>query len=404
MDKLCIIMVGLPASGKSTVAMRLCEGLEAEGLNVRIFNNGALRRTHCGGDSANPEFYDPSNLVGLGMREQIARISRKMARQYLEERGDIAIIDATNASRARRVELEVYFRDYPIVFVECWFDDPEILELAIGNKAKLPEFSQLPFEDAVSSFKKRISYYRQIFTPLGAEACFFRVDSLRNRIIEEKFDRRIPYYIPIRNILVSDWVRELYLIRHGESMFNIEGRVGGDSSLTPKGHQQAEDLAEFFQDKEVLYIFTSHRKRSIETSRPIMEKHPKATCIPLQELDEINAGDFDSMTYDEIRAEHPGEFEARARDKYNYVYPNGEGYATLRKRVGRGLRKALFLSGGRPGTLIIGHQAINRMILSYFLYRRRRDVPYIYVPQNRLFHIIATYQKKVLELIPLRRP
>jgi broad specificity phosphatase PhoE len=71
----------------------------------------------------------------------------------------------------------------------------------------------------------------------------------------------------------------------------------------------------------------------------------------------------------------------------------------MRARVERGFRKALFLSGGQPGIVLIGHQAVNRMILSLFLYRRTEDVPYIYVPQDQCFHIVATHRKKLFELV-----
>ena len=54
MKQLCIAMVGLPGRGKSTVCSKLAEGLEQEGLKVRIFNNGNLRRNLLGKDSACP--------------------------------------------------------------------------------------------------------------------------------------------------------------------------------------------------------------------------------------------------------------------------------------------------------------------------------------------------------------
>jgi hypothetical protein len=39
------------------------------------------------------------------------------------------------------------------------------------------------------------------------------------------------------------------------------------------------------------------------------------------------------------------------------------------------------------------------MILAFFLYRRKEDVPYIYVPQDKYYHIIATHHKKLFELV-----
>ena len=404
MEKLYIIMVGLPARGKSTIALRLFEGLVAEGVNARIFNNGELRRTHLGPESSLPEFYHPDNEEGRTRREQLAQINATAARTFLSSDGEVAILDATNASCSRRDFLRGRLCDYPVLYIECVNDDPELLELSVNRKARLPEFSHLPMKEAAASFMKRMGYYEHIYSSPKDEGAYVCVDTLSNRILDERLVHKIPFYIRIRDVLVSDWVRELYLARHGQSQYNIEGRIGGDAPLTELGRAQADALAGHFHDKHIPYIFTSFRRRSRETAVPISAAHPEALVIPLPELDEIDAGICDSMRYEDIRNSMPEEFAARARDKYNYVYPEGEGYATMRKRVERGFRKALFLSGGQPGIILIGHQAVNRMILSLFLFRRTEDVPYIYVPQDQCFHIVATHRKKLFELVRFESP
>ena len=400
MSKLYIIMVGLPARGKSTIALRLYEGLCAEGLQVRVFNNGELRRTHLGSESSLPDFYHPENKEGRSKREQLARINAIAAKAFLRDNGQVAILDATNASRSRRDFLMQNLSDHPVLFVECVNYDVDLIAASVQRKARMPEFAHLPLEEAAASFMERIGYYERIYTSPQGEGSFVRVDTLRNQILAESLPYKIPFYIRIRDVLVSDWVRELFLARHGESMFNVQGRIGGDSPLTDLGRTQAGALAAHFHNKHIPYIFTSSFRRSCETAAPICQSHPEATVIAVPELDEINAGVCDGMRYEDIRASMPEEFSARARDKYNYVYPGGEGYISLRSRVERGFRKALFLSGGQPGIVIIGHQAINRMILSLFLFRRTEDVPYIFVPQNQYFHIVATHQKKLFELVP----
>ena len=71
----------------------------------------------------------------------------------------------------------------------------------------------------------------------------------------------------------------------------------------------------------------------------------------------------------------------------------------LRERVQRGLRRALFLAGDAP-LIIVGHQAINRVLLSLFLRQRNEDVPFIYIPQNQYYHISLTPRRKVFERVP----
>ncbi len=392
-------MVGLPARGKSTVSRRLCEGLEGYGLKVKIFNNGDMRRLHLGPRSSLPEFYNDSNLSGREQREQIARMNLYEAKTFLAHGGDVAVFDATNSSRERRRLIEEAAGDTPILFIECVNKDSDMLSASIRRKSALPEFSHLDPAESMAYFRERISYYEKIFTSLSEEGHFVRLDTLYNRIEEEKNCSSIPYYLSIRDILVSDWVRHLYLVRHGQSFYNIDGRLGGDSGLTEYGREQAQALARHFRDIPVPFVFTSTRKRSRESAEAICGQQGKCIVTSLPEFDEIDAGICEGMRYEDIKRELPEEYKARKKDKYNYVYPRGEGYVTLADRVYRGLKKALFLSGSASGTMIIGHQAINRMILANFLYRRTEDVPHISIPQDQYFHVAVTYRKKLIELV-----
>ena len=139
-------------------------------------------------------------------------------------------------------------------------------------------------------------------------------------------------------------------------------------------------------------------KRTIQTSEPIRRLQKKCTIIPLEEFNEIDSGVCECMSYEEIRTKMTHVYLKRKEDKYNYIYPNGEGYVSMKKRIDSGIKKALYLSGNSQNIVIVGHRAANRMILSHFLYRRTEDVPYIYIPQNKFYHIIATQDKKLFQL------
>ena len=398
-QRLCIVLVGLPARGKSTLALRLRDGLEAEGLRVRIFNNGVLRRIHYGEASAEPWFYDPDNEEGCKARDYLSQLNFQEAKVFLDSGGHVAILDATNAGHNRRDMLEKALEGRCTLYIECVNQDEELVAASIQRKVRLPEFAHMSRAEATEHFLRRIAYYASIYAPLEREANFVRLDTVNNRILQEQCSHIVPYYIRIRDIMISDWVNNLYLVRHGESIFNKENRIGGDPPLTEWGMAQARALAEHFRGKPVPFVFTSARLRSEQAAMPLIADHPDSVLMALPEFDEINAGVCDGMTYEEIRQAYPEEYAARSRDKYHYVYPGGEGYVSMRERVNKGFRKALFLSGAAPGMLIIGHQAINRMILALFLYRRNVDMPFIYVPQDKYYHIAATHHKKLIELV-----
>jgi len=396
--KLYIVMVGLPARGKSTIANKLRDNLDKDDIKTRIFNNGDLRRRLPIEDTFRPEFYDPKNKKGAAIREEIAMINVRRAGNYLNNKGHVAILDATNVSVTRREKISLMLKDHPLLFIECFNEDDIILEASIRRKVSLPEFDHLDKEIAARIFKQRIDYYNSIYTPLKSEKNFVKLDSLNNQIIEEEIAESIPYYDRIRDFLVTDTVTNLFLVRHGETYFNLEDRIGGDSGLTEKGRAQARALAQYFKTRKIPYIFTSKMKRTIQTAEPIKRLQPNCTIMPLEEFNEIDSGVCECMSYKEIREKMPHVYVKRKEDKYNYIYPNGEGYVSMKKRIDSGIKKALYLSSNSKNIMIVGHRAANRMILSHFLYRRTEDVPYIYIPQDKYYHITATQDKKLFQL------
>ena len=207
-DKLYLVLMGLPARGKSTLAIRLQDAFRKSRIPAKIFNNGNLRRAHLPlKETSSANFYHPDNTSALEMRKKFALINMKWAKTYLEGKGRVAIIDAANISRARRQMIEGNLNNHPILFIECINDDQEILHLSILEKTRLPEFSRLAHKTAQKEFLKRIDNYRLIYTPLRMERNYFRMDSLQNKIIEEKQSDPIPLYLLIKDILVTDVVK-----------------------------------------------------------------------------------------------------------------------------------------------------------------------------------------------------
>ena len=397
--KLYVAMVGLPASGKSTLARRIRDDLKEEGIKCAIFNNGELRRRIAGPESTESSWYGPDNAEGREIREKIAKKNMQEARSWLNNGGDIAILDATNGSRRRRRLLEETLQDHDILFVECVNEDPLLKEACIRKKAELPEYASYTEEEAIKSFTARIEYYESIYEHVGEEKNWMIVDTMANRILGESPMDGSRFYPAIRELVVTTWVKKLYLVRHGQTEFNREGRIGGDPLLSEKGRSQAASLARHMENVPIEYIFTSTKRRSLETARFLISSRPNARVYSLAEFDEINAGVCENMCYDEIRQRMPEVTRDRHADKFNYSYPGGESYAMVMQRVLRGVRRALFLSGGAP-TCIVGHQAINRTILSLFMRMRTEDIPYSFVPQNQYYRIENTPRTRLIERIP----
>jgi broad specificity phosphatase PhoE/predicted kinase len=401
--KLVIVMVGLPAPGKSSMARKLGRTLELDGVKVRIFNNGELRRKlDTSENTSSSEFFSPANPTGKELREQISRMNIELAQAFLVEGGEVVILDASNVTRERRQSIAAAFPGMALCYIECLNTDEEALEANLERKAGLKEFRHLTPEKALESFLKRIAYYESIYEPLDTEPNRILVDSFDSCILQERITEVLPYYDRIRDIITTRVVRNLFLVRHGETHYNREDRIGGDSDLTDKGRDQANALAEHFNTIRIPIIFTSNYKRTLQTATPIAERQDPCSIIALPEFNEIHAGVCEGMTYEEIRKKMPHVAKARGPNKYRYVYPEGEGYKTMEDRVHRGLKKVFFLNNYDENIMIVGHRAVNRMILSSFLSRQEEEIPYIYMPQDRYYHIQIDPHKRIFELIPYR--
>ena len=401
--KLVIAMVGLPARGKSTMARKLCRTLELDGVNARIFNNGKLRRQMDPEErTSSADFFAAANAAVQEVRDAIARKALAMAQAFLAGDGQVAILDATNITRERRAAISAAFASIPLCFVECLNADEEALEANLERKADLAEFRAMSREKALESFVQRIAHYEQIYEPLSDEPNRILVDSFDSCILQEHISEVLPYYDRIRDIITTRVVRNLFLVRHGETFYNLEDRIGGDSSLTEKGLEQAEALAEHFATVRIPIIFTSNHRRTLQTARPIADRQDPCSIIALPEFNEIHAGICEHLTYEEVRRDLPQVARERGPNKYRYVYPEGEGYATMAERVHRGLKKVFFLNNYDENIMIVGHRAVNRMILSRFLSRQEEEIPYVYMPQDRYYHIRIDPHKRSFELVPYR--
>ena len=64
----------------------------------------------------------------------------------------------------------------------------------------------------------------------------------------------------------------IYLVRHGETIWNTEGRIQGwkNSNLTEKGIEDAKALGKYLRDVDFQCAFTSPFQRAIDTTKFIL--------------------------------------------------------------------------------------------------------------------------------------
>jgi len=209
--------------------------------------------------------------------------------------------------------------------------------------------------------------------------------------------------------------RTFYLTRHGQSEYNLSGKIGGDSGLSKNGLEYAKRLAKFAEEnigtKEIINengkresvsvparLWTSTLIRTKETAQFIKhdtlenkewDNGDKVSWVQFRpnarrNLDELYAGSCDGMTYKEIEEIYPDEFAARQNDKLKYRYPRGESYLDVMLRLEP---LAIDMERTMQPVLIVCHQGILRILLAYFTGLSRDEAPFVKVPLNHVIKL-----------------
>jgi broad specificity phosphatase PhoE/predicted kinase len=384
---LALVMVGLPARGKTFIARKVARYLSWLGHSTQVFNVGAYRRRRFGSQQPH-SFFDPDNEIAQEARRAVAMDALDDLLGFLARGGEIGIYDATNNTLDRRalVRSRCAERGVQVVYVESICDDPVVVEANIrANKARSPDYLGVPEEEAVSDFRMRIEHYRRGYAEVGdAEGAYIKIIDVGRTIRLHGIEG----YLPTR---VAQFLRSLHarprtvwLTRHGESTFNVAGRIGGDAPLSAEGRRYAHRLARAAAEGMAAeaVVWTSTLRRTVETAQIIGRPYR-----PLRALDEIDAGVCDGMTYREIAESMSQEFEARARDKFRYRYPRGESYQDVIRR----LEPVIFeLERENAPVLVIGHQGVLRALYAYLMDRPPQECPFLSIPLHTILEIEAT--------------
>lgn len=157
----------------------------------------------------------------------------------------------------------------------------------------------------------------------------------------------------------------LYLVRHGETDWNIESKIQGrtDTELNEKGRQQAWELAAVLKEGySIKRIFTSRQKRAVETAE-IIGNHLGIRPQVREGLEEINFGKWEGYTWRQVRELFPKEYLAWHDNRRYGIPPGGESYEQLLDRLLPALND--ILSKDERDTLNVTHSAVIMTLMSY---------------------------------------
>ena len=179
----------------------------------------------------------------------------------------------------------------------------------------------------------------------------------------------------------------IYIARHGETTWNVEGRIQGrsDPGLSPKGYDQSLALVEYLKERPISAIYTSTLQRSVLTAQPVA----KYLNLPIgrqPELDEIAFGILEGEQFLNFGEEMRNEWELFKENRFTYHIPEAENYTDVINRI-RPFLEEILRNHQEQEILNVGHRVVNQMLIGILLEYPPEIVLKIQQPNDCLYLI-----------------
>lgn len=195
-------------------------------------------------------------------------------------------------------------------------------------------------------------------------------------------DNKNFFSLQIATLIVMSQPTQLFLVRHGETLWNIERRFQGylDSPLTKAGIQQTQAIGNRLQNEQFDVVYSSDLGRAFQTAQAITTQTGQS-IIQEKQLREKNLGIFQSLNHEEIVARYPEE-NARYRSyDPDYIIPEGESARQFYHRCAAIMTRLAEQHNGKK-VLVVTHGGVISMFLKHVL-----GIP---LKAPRRFHVLNT--------------
>ncbi len=161
---------------------------------------------------------------------------------------------------------------------------------------------------------------------------------------------------------------ELYIVRHGQTMWNKEKRLQGnvDIELNDNGIEVAVKTCNGLKDTHIDVIYSSPLIRAYKTAE-IIRGDRNIDIITDERIKELNFGSMEGMRYEDLNKEDSHGFKYFFTQPELYYPPaDGETLEHLVERAGNFMQNIIEpLEGRYERVMIVAHGAINKAIMTY---------------------------------------
>jgi probable phosphoglycerate mutase len=182
-------------------------------------------------------------------------------------------------------------------------------------------------------------------------------------------------------------VPTIYLLRHGETVWNCVGRFQGqqDSPLTARGIEQADQVARLLRDAlcaddQPFRMQISPLGRVRQTAERI-QAEVRLPCVSDNRLVEVTTGSWDGMTRFEIDTEFPGRLDGSDAFDWYFRAPDGESFDEACRRA------MSWIADVQHPTIAISHGLFGRILRGVHLGLSKREMLELPVPQDGFYRL-----------------
>lgn len=183
----------------------------------------------------------------------------------------------------------------------------------------------------------------------------------------------------------------IYLLRHGQSIWNFENKFTGwtDVDLNENGQKEAMNVAQIAKKLNIDYIFTSDLKRTIQTAEIIENKINNENIITIQhkDLNERHYGIFTGKNKTQIKEENGEAFVKELRRSYYYKPQDGESLCEVKTRVGNYFDTYIRPKAQHNNILIVAHGNSIRALLVHLKIKDEKTIETCEIPTGHLLQL-----------------
>ena len=194
---------------------------------------------------------------------------------------------------------------------------------------------------------------------------------------------------------------EIYFVRHGQTVWNVEKRFQGlsDSPLTELGITQAKLLGEKLKDIKFDKFYSTSLKRAYDTANYIKGNRKQKVEI-FDDFVEISMGDMEGIKQEDFKKLYPEQVKNFFFNQLEYDPSSfgGESFLEVRERVIRGLNKFIELNKNYERVLVVSHGATLKTLLHYISGKDISTLSDEAIPKNTSYTIVK-YENGKFEII-----